>query len=198
MRWRQGVTISGAIVVCGVRADSLIRAGGDCTISSTVVRAPRATAHQQTSRRIGISKGISAGTSGARPLEHLSATRLRYVPLGWARPRPARGSYSCGPPGARAGAAQRCSCWGLATHRRSAADLGNSLGGRFRTVVETSWISRQFSETASCMGTSTSSTVTDVVAGSAAPIAAPPQPSGSREEARTALSSLATLNIFLV
>ena len=41
--------------------------------------------------RIGISKGLSAGTSGARPPEHLSTTRLRYAPLGCARTRPARG-----------------------------------------------------------------------------------------------------------
>ena len=62
--------------------------------------------------RIGISKGLSAGTSGAR-LRSTSAPPA-CATLPWVVHARARHGAAtlCGHPGARAGAAQRCSCWG--------------------------------------------------------------------------------------
>jgi hypothetical protein len=92
--------------------------------------------------RIGISKSISAGTSGARPPEHLSATRLRYAPLGCARPRPARGGYTLRAPRSQSWSGAALLVLGLDTRRRmgegSAAGVlkisGTVWGGRFQAI----------------------------------------------------------------
>jgi len=77
---------------------------------------------------IEISQGISAGPSGARPPEHLSATRLRYAPLAWARPRPARGGDTRRAPRSQGWSGAALLVLGLDTRRRRAEDLGNGLG----------------------------------------------------------------------
>ena len=86
----------------------------------------------------------SASTSGACPPEHLSATHLRYAPLGWARTRPARGGDTLRAPRSQGWSGDALGVLGLDTRRRmgesSAAGVLKSSGTvRFATAGVRAW-----------------------------------------------------------
>src|SRR5262249_33053341 len=86
---------------------------------------------------------MSAGPSGARPPEHLSAIRLRYAPPRCARTRPARGGSTLRAPRSQGWSGAALRVLGLDTGRRMGEDRAAGVLKLYEISASISWQNRR-------------------------------------------------------